>query len=169
MEWVRVALKKLPKPHQYWCSSGKPPQRTLWEGAQAAGIVRCTRAGMVLRGVAFAPIAYDVLANEPGQRGGTIDTGKGWASGLAPPCRPSSAARATVTPPLQRSFRAPPPSIAHLRPPSRLSLMCDSRSLSRLLELCSCFHWRQDLQTRASACENCGVQIATTATQGAHG
>ena len=80
MEWVRVALKKLPKPHQYWCSSGKPPQRTLWEGAQAAGIVRLTRVGMLLRGVAFAPITYNVLANEAGQRGGSIDTRQGRAS-----------------------------------------------------------------------------------------
>ena len=69
MEWVRVALKKLPEPHQDWCGSGKPPQRTLWEGAQAAGIVRLTRVGMLLRGVAFAPITYNVLANEAGQRG----------------------------------------------------------------------------------------------------
>ena len=64
----------LPEPHQYWCGSGKPPQRTLWEGAQAAGIVRLTRVGMLLRGVAFAPITYNVLANEAGQRGGSIDT-----------------------------------------------------------------------------------------------
>ena len=84
MGWVRVVLKKLPEPHQHWCSSGKPPQRTLWEGAQAAGIARCTRAGMVLRGVAIAPIALDLLSNEAGQRGGTIDTREGWASGLAP-------------------------------------------------------------------------------------
>ena len=84
MGWVRVVLIKLPEPHQDWCGSGKPPQRTLWEGAQAAGIVRCTRAGMALRGVAIAPIAQDLLANEAGQWGGTIDTREGWASGLAP-------------------------------------------------------------------------------------
>ena len=42
-------------------------------------------------------------------------------------------ARATVTPPLQRSFRAPPPSIACLRPPSRLLLICDLRLMLRLL------------------------------------
>ena len=80
MGWVRVALKMLPEPHQYWCGSGKPPQRTLWEGAQAAGIVRLTRVGMLLRGVAFAPITYNVLANEAGQRGGSIDTRQGRAS-----------------------------------------------------------------------------------------
>ena len=66
MEWVRVALKKLPEPHQDWCGSGKPPQRTLWEGAQAAGILRYTHAGMVLRGVAIAPTAQDLLVNETG-------------------------------------------------------------------------------------------------------
>ena len=91
MEWVRVALKKLPEPHQDWCGSGKPPQRTLWEGAQAAGILRYTRAGRTLRGVAIAPIAYDLLANETGQRGGTIDTRQGRASGQALRSRPSSA------------------------------------------------------------------------------
>ena len=80
MGWVRVILKKLPEPHQDWCGSGKPPQRTLWEGAQAAGIVRLTRVGMLLRGVAFAPITYNVLANEAGQRGGSIDTRQGRAS-----------------------------------------------------------------------------------------
>ena len=80
MEWVRVALKKLPEPHQDWCGSGKPPQRTLWEGAQAAGILRYTRAGRILRGVAIAPIAYDRPDNEAGQRGRAIDTRQGWAS-----------------------------------------------------------------------------------------
>ena len=83
MGWVRVILKKLPEPHQDWCGPGKPPQRTLWEGAQAAGIVRLTRAGMVLIGVAIAPITYDVLVNAAGQRGGSIDTRQGRASGHA--------------------------------------------------------------------------------------
>ena len=82
MGYVRVVLKQLPEPHQDWCGSGKPPQRTLWEGAQGAGIARCTRAGITLRGVAFAPITYDVLADEAGHRGEATDTRQGRASGL---------------------------------------------------------------------------------------
>ena len=39
--------------------------------------MRLTRAGMVLIGVAIAPITYDVLGNEAGQQGGSIDTRQG--------------------------------------------------------------------------------------------